>query len=114
MKPIPANEVINLSSGTGGLVHVSAFLGQALAQVAGIAAPAPRAVGHRTPVVEFGPHRADIAKCRGDDLICCGSCMRSLAVDAGPEQQWVAPVVSGASCALYASQERYGVLYGQQ
>lgn len=111
MKPIPANEVIDVSAGTGGLVHVSAFLAQAFAQVAGVDAPAPRVADYRAPVVMSGPQRADIAKCHGDRLVACDSCMRRLAGDAGTEQRWTAPAIKDGSCALYASQERYGALY---
>ncbi len=112
---IPPNEVLEAAAGAGGLVHVSLFLNQALAQVAGLDAPAPRAAAPApvdAPVVH-GPRRADIAKCRGAGMACCGVCMRSMAVDAGPEQQWTAPEFRDDACTLFADQQRYGALYDQ-
>jgi len=111
MQTIPANEVIDLSSGAGGLVHVSVFLAQAFAQIAGVDAPAPRAMAPAVVQLVRGPRRADIAKCSGDHLPSCSTCMRRLAIDAGAEQQWAAPAIKNGACALYASQERYGDLY---
>lgn len=111
MKPIPPNEVIDLTTGSGGLMHISAFLGPALAQVAGIDVLVPRAAERREAIVIRGPRRADIAKCGGDHLPSCGTCMRRLSLDAGPEQQWTVPAINDGACALYASQERYGALY---
>ncbi|WP_295999928.1 hypothetical protein [Rugamonas sp.] len=111
MQTIPANEVVDLSSGARGLVHVSVFLAQAFAQAAAVDVPAPRAMAPAVVQLVRGPRRADIAKCCGDHLPSCGTCMRRLAVDAGVEQQWLAPAINNGACALYASQERYGELY---
>lgn len=107
MKPIPADEVINLPANTEGFVHVSVFLAQAF----GIKAP-PRATLPREANMMRGPRRADIAKCSGDELISCSTCMRHLSIDMGPEQQWTSPAIESGACRLYASQERYGLLYG--
>lgn len=113
MKLIPTKEVMDISAGTGGLIHVSAFLAQALDQGFGICAPEANAAPVVAVPLTRGLHRADIAKCHGDHLDACDSCMRRLAADAGPEQQWAAPAIKDGACALYANQERYGTLYKQ-
>lgn len=107
--PFPPQQVIRQPARAGCLVHVSAFLGAALDQAFGAPAVQPPA-----PIVQQlarGPRRADIAKCAGDDLPSCSTCMRRLALDAGPAQQWTTPAIKDGACGLYASQERYGALY---
>lgn len=105
----PPVEVLHaVTSATAGPVHVSLFLAQAFAELAGGDVFAP--VAPAAPVPVAGNARADIAKCRGAGLTTCAACVRSLA-PAGPGQRWVEPDVDGAACALFASVECYGALY---
>ena len=108
-KPFPPQQVIHQPTRAGGLVHVSVFLGAALDQAFGV--PTLQSSAPAVMSLARGPRRADIAKCTGDDLDSCGSCLRRLALDAGRDQQWTAPAIKDGACGLYASRERYGALY---
>ena len=103
----PPVEVIRATaSSTTGPVHVSLFLAQAFAELAGGDAAAPAA-----PVVPVAAGaRSDIAKCAGAGLAACAKCVRSLA-PTGAGQRWAQPEVEGGACTLFASVERYGALY---
>lgn len=97
-KPFPPQQVIYQAASAGGLMHVSVFLGAALDQAFGV--PAALARPHAPIVIPVvrGPRRADIAKCAGDGLVSCISCLRRVALDAGPEQQWTAPAIKDRTC----------------
>ncbi|MCY0913230.1 hypothetical protein [Massilia antarctica] len=89
----PPRAVIDIAAGTGGLVHVSVFLAQALDQSVPTLLP-----------------RSDLYKCAGGGLPSCPTCARHLApIAAG--QQWAEPEIDAGACALFADADRYGPLY---
>lgn len=110
-KLFPPQQVVHQLPGTDGLTHVSAFLGAALERAFGVPAALHQPPAPAVMSLARGPRRADIAKCAGDHLVSCGTCLRRLALDAGSAQQWTAPAIKDGACALYASRERYGALY---